>query len=117
LAHAAVIGRTFWQGALQALNDADTVPSARPLEPILAELRMKQLVRVREAAAVQGEQELVFAEAATHEVAYGALSVRVRASLHRVAAEWLERHATSDAIAAVVAHHHERAGDLRAAAA
>jgi len=117
LAQAAVVGRTFWRGAVEALRAEDPEPGAAPLEKVLADLRERRLVRVREASTLAGELELVFAESSTQEVAYGALSVRVRRPFHRAVARWLAERAESDAHSALIAVHLDRAGDNAAAAA
>jgi class 3 adenylate cyclase/tetratricopeptide (TPR) repeat protein len=116
LAQAAVVGKTFWLGAVAALRAADGDAHKSSVENALAELRQRRLVRVREASTLPGEQELVFAESATQEVAYASLSVRVRRVYHRAAASWLEQRARGDAAAALIAHQYDKGGDRRAAA-
>jgi predicted ATPase len=116
LAQAAVVGRIFWRGAVDALRAADPEPRASPLDELLASLRERRLIRVREASTIAGEQELAFAESSTQEVAYGTLTARVRRPFHRAIARWLEERAKSEAGAALIAQHHDRGGDRAAAA-
>ncbi|WP_437639851.1 protein kinase domain-containing protein [Sorangium sp. So ce854] len=142
LAQAAVVGRTFWEGAVERLrNDAPQARSPMSSERILAELQdldppfsvrhgggastaellarlcERQLIRLRSPATFPGEREYVFAEQATCEVAYEMLSLKIRRRIHLLVADWLELRAPGDEGAALRAHHYDRGGDLRAAAA
>ncbi|WP_433936090.1 adenylate/guanylate cyclase domain-containing protein [Sorangium cellulosum] len=142
LAQAAVVGRTFWDGAVERLrNDAPQARSPMSSERILAELQdldppfsvrhgggastgellarlcERQLIRLRSPATFPGEREYVFAEQATCEVAYEMLSLKIRRRIHLLVADWLELRAPGDEGAALLAHHYDRGGDLRAAAA
>ncbi|WP_437593202.1 protein kinase domain-containing protein [Sorangium sp. So ce1000] len=142
LAQAAVVGRTFWEGAVERLrNDAPQARSPMSSERILAELQdldppfsvrhgagastaellarlcERQLIRLRSPASIPGEREYVFAEQATCEVAYEMLSLKIRRRIHLLVADWIEHRAPGDEGAALLAHHYERGGDLRAAAA
>ncbi|WP_437737088.1 protein kinase domain-containing protein [Sorangium sp. So ce1335] len=142
LAQAAVVGRTFWEGAVERLrNDAPQARSPMSSERILAELQdldppfsvrhgggastaellarlcERQLIRLRSPATFPGEREYVFAEQATCDVAYEMLSLKIRRRIHLLVADWLELRAPGDEGAALRAHHYDRGGDLRAAAA
>ncbi|WP_438036296.1 protein kinase domain-containing protein [Sorangium sp. So ce204] len=146
LAQAAVVGRTFWEGAVERLrNDAPQARSPMSSERILAELQdldppfsvrhgggastaellarlcERQLIRLRSPASFPGEREYVFVEQATCEVAYEMLSLKIRRRIHLLVADWIEHRAPNvearDEGAALLAHHYERGGDLRAAAA
>ncbi|WP_437941293.1 protein kinase domain-containing protein [Sorangium sp. So ce341] len=142
LVQAAVVGRTFWEGAVERLrNDAPQARSPMSSERILAELQDldppfsvrhgagastaellarlcdRQLIRLRSPASFPGEREYVFTEQATCEVAYEMLSLKVRRRIHLLVADWLEHRALGDDGAALLAHHYDRGGDLRAAAA
>jgi class 3 adenylate cyclase/tetratricopeptide (TPR) repeat protein len=119
LAQAAVVGRTFWAGAVEQMQPADRqgVPATLPAG-VLARLRDRQLIRPREPAMFPGEREYVFSESAMYEVAYETLSVKVRRPLHLVIARWLEARAAGGAGTALYALHYDRGGDpVRAAAA
>ncbi len=122
LAQAAVVGRTFWEGALERLQRPELggapggAPEAAPAE-LLTRLRHRQLIRPREPAMFPGEREYVFAESAMYEVAYEMLSVKVRRPLHLVIARWLEERASGSAGNALLALHYDRGGDARRAAA
>ncbi|WP_437681284.1 protein kinase domain-containing protein [Sorangium sp. So ce131] len=142
LAQAAVVGRTFWEGAIERLrSDAPQGRSPMTSERLLAELQdldppfsvrhgggtstaellarlcERQLIRLRSPAQFPGEREYVFTEQATCEVAYEMLSLKVRRRIHLLVADWLEQRAAGDAGAALLAYHYDRGGDLRAAAA
>ncbi|XXX81096.1 adenylate/guanylate cyclase domain-containing protein [Sorangium sp. So ce134] len=142
LVQAAVVGRTFWEGAVERLrNDAPQARSPMSSERILAELQDldppfsvrhgagastaellarlcdRQLIRLRSPASFPGEREYVFTEQATCEVAYEMLSLKIRRRIHLLVADWLEHRAPGDEGAALLAHHYDRGGDLRAAAA
>jgi serine/threonine protein kinase/tetratricopeptide (TPR) repeat protein len=114
LARAAVVGRTFWDGALlESGGDGDAVFTRR----LLGELRDRGLVRARQRSTFPDHQELVFAESTTHRVAYEMLSRNERQALHRRVATWLEARTPNDAGAALVAGHYERGRAFPEAAA
>jgi class 3 adenylate cyclase/tetratricopeptide (TPR) repeat protein len=118
LARAAVVGRTFWEGAVEHLRQSELQrTSLLTTADLCARLRDRQLIRAREPSTFPGERECVFAESATHEVAYEMLSQKVRRAFHLLVAEWLEAHAQRGASAALLALHYDRGGDLRRAAA
>ncbi|AUX39978.1 protein kinase [Sorangium cellulosum] len=117
LLRAAVVGRTFWQGAVEHLRPAGAAGDAgASVEATLGKLRRRRLVRLREPSTLQGEREMVFADAATHEVAYEMLSAKLRRALHLEAAAWLERRAETGVAAALLAAQYDRAGDAARAA-
>jgi DNA-binding SARP family transcriptional activator/class 3 adenylate cyclase len=96
---AAVVGRAFWEGAVDELLDA------APFDPTLLEER--GFVRRRRESSLGGERELVFKHALTREVAYGSLPLARRARQHARVAEWLERTRVGpDERAALLAHHY-----------
>jgi serine/threonine protein kinase/tetratricopeptide (TPR) repeat protein len=111
LARAAVVGRTFWEGAVERLQPDRAAAEA------LAQLRHRQIIRPREPATFPGDREYVFAESALYEVAYETLSLKVRRPLHLVVAGWLEERVSGAAGDALLALHYERGGDLRRAGA
>ncbi len=98
----AVIGRTFWAGAVRALVEGP--------EPDLALLEERVFVHRRQGSSLEGEAEYVVKHALTREVAYGSIPKGKRARLHLAFAEWLERlGAGRDEHAAVLAHHYSEA--------
>jgi class 3 adenylate cyclase/tetratricopeptide (TPR) repeat protein len=103
LQDAAVIGKVFWSGAVQAMGD-------RPPEEVeraLHELARKELVRPFRRSSMEGEQELAFWHALVRDVAYGQVPRAERAAKHVRAMEWLERKAGErvEDLAEVLAHH------------
>ncbi|CAN92889.1 Protein kinase [Sorangium cellulosum So ce56] len=117
LMHAAVVGRTFWQGAVERLQQASTTfDTGVPVEAALGQLRQRRLIRAREPSTLQGEREMAFADAATHEVAYEMLSVKLRRALHLEVASWLDRQGETGIAVALLAAQYDRAGDAARAA-
>lgn len=116
LARAAVVGKTFWEGIVEDLiRKGRRAASSPKTAEIIAVLRERQLVRVRETTTFPGERERVFAESATHEVAYETLPAKVRRPLHLLVAGWLKERAPGSAHAALLALHYDLGGDVRAA--
>ncbi|MBK8257051.1 MAG: AAA family ATPase [Polyangiaceae bacterium] len=117
LAHAAVIGKIFWEGALNRLRNAQApVGLAGPVTQLLSQLRARRLILERENSSIPGEKQYVFAESALQEVAYEKLSLKVRRQLHLTAAEWLSARLQGGAAAAQLAFHYDRGGDVGRAA-
>lgn len=112
LERAAVVGRTFWDGAVDQLRQGDGPKTA----DVISSLRERQLVRTRDTSTFPGENERVFTESATQEVAYENIPARVRRPMHRRIAKWLKTRAPGSAEAALIALHYDRAGDLWGAA-
>jgi class 3 adenylate cyclase/tetratricopeptide (TPR) repeat protein len=112
ICRAAVVGTTFWDGALQAV---DPGLHRDALAGILADLAARRLVQARPSSMFPDEQEYAFAERATQQVAYEMLGHETRSDLHRRVARWLERRLPGDAAAPLTAGHHEKAGAFVAA--
>jgi class 3 adenylate cyclase/tetratricopeptide (TPR) repeat protein len=112
LAHAAVIGRTFWEGALLGVAEAENgdLPSA------LRGLREKDLVIASEGSDLQGESELAFKHALIRDVAYTMLPKAVRARKHFEVGEFIEARAGErvEEVVALLAEHFGRAAALGA---
>jgi class 3 adenylate cyclase len=99
---AAVIGRTFWFGALAYLLEGAA--------PDLAVLEERGLVRVRAESRLAGETEYELSHALIREVAYEAVPRAQRARLHARFAGWLEtRTDRPTEHAARLAHHYSEA--------
>jgi class 3 adenylate cyclase len=98
---AAVIGRSFWQGAVHALVGA--APDLRLLEE-------RDFVRRSPQSTLEDEREYIFKHALTREVAYGSLPTVRRARGHADFGEWLERvRGGDDKHASQLAHHYAEA--------
>ena len=86
LAHAAVIGRTFWEGALTPVAEAE----GGDLAEALRALRDKDIVVAGEGSALAGEPELAFKHALIRDAAYEMLPKAVRAQKHFEVARFIE---------------------------
>lgn len=80
---AAVVGKVFWSGALQALRP-DVYSSAA-----VRELLRRELIRPIRDPSMQGQEEYAFVHALVRDVAYGQLARDDRASLHLATATWI----------------------------
>ena len=103
---AAVVGRIFWEGALEALG----TPDARAAVEGLLE---KGLVWEREGSGIEGDRELIFNHVLTRDVAYQGIPRARRAAAHLQALGWVERVTAGreEEFAEILAHHAEAAGD------
>jgi class 3 adenylate cyclase/tetratricopeptide (TPR) repeat protein len=112
LAHAAVIGRTFWEGALAPVAEAE----GGDLQAALSALREKDLVVAGEGGALAGEPELAFKHVLIRDVAYSILPKAVRARKHYEVAGFIEARAGErvDEVVALLAEHYGRAAQLGA---
>jgi class 3 adenylate cyclase/tetratricopeptide (TPR) repeat protein len=101
---AAVVGKVFWVGALEAVSGR-----ARPeFEDGLLRLERKEFVRRERRSSVGGETAFVFRHVLVRDVAYAQIPRARRAETHRLAAEWLEGLAGDRAedLADLIAHHY-----------
>ncbi|MGH2865096.1 MAG: adenylate/guanylate cyclase domain-containing protein, partial [Solirubrobacteraceae bacterium] len=85
--HAAVLGRTFWESALEPLASA----AGEPLEPALAALREKDILLPGEAAHLDGERELAFKHVLIRDAAYELLPKSARARKHAEVGAFIEQ--------------------------
>gem|GEM_PF-809081 len=121
LQRASVVGREFWDGALEqfsrealergASEEGDTASA-------LETLRRKELVYRREASVFAGAREYIFKHALLRTVAYENVLKRERRRLHRETAAWLMERAVArvEEYAAVIAEHFELSKELESAA-
>jgi class 3 adenylate cyclase/tetratricopeptide (TPR) repeat protein len=110
LQDAAVVGKVFWAGVLEAMADHEL----RDVRDGLHELSRKELVRSARRSSIEGEAEFAFRHALIRDVAYGQIPRAIRAAKHREAAAWIERMAgdrISDS-SELVAYHYEQALEL-----
>ena len=108
LQDAAVMGRTFWLGALGG--------ERWTLEDRLHALERKEFVRRERRSAVAGESEFSFRHALVREVAYEQIPRAQRAERHRRAAEWIASLGRMEDHAEMLAHHYLHALELSRAA-
>ena len=109
LQRAAVIGRTFWAGAVEYLGgDGDG-----ELEPLLQDLLLREFVLNEPRSTISGEDAYRFKHVLIREVAYSGLSKTARARHHRHFAEWLGERAKEEMLE-VRAYHLDQATSLLA---
>jgi class 3 adenylate cyclase/S1-C subfamily serine protease len=113
LADAAIVGRTFWVGAVAAVAGSEP---AQVYESLI-ELVAKELVRPERASSIEGETEFTFAHALVCDVAYSQLTRADRAVKHAALAKWLEERTAgrTEDLAEVLAYHYGTALELASA--
>ena len=122
LQRASVIGRVFWDDAVESLGaDGDNAGAVDlPISDALDQLRGREVVYQREKSAFDHNREFLFKHALLRDVAYEGMLRRHRRTYHRFAARWFERMAETsrrtDEYAGLIADHHAQSGDREAAA-
>jgi class 3 adenylate cyclase/tetratricopeptide (TPR) repeat protein len=114
LQDAAVVGKVFWLGAVEALGGGDR----DSLERLLHVLERKDFIRRARRSSVASEREYTFRHVLVRDVAYGQIPRGQRGEKHRLAAEWttsLSPDRTEDR-AEMLAHHYLSALELARAA-
>ncbi|MEX2196077.1 MAG: adenylate/guanylate cyclase domain-containing protein [Thermoleophilaceae bacterium] len=110
--HAAVAGRTFWEGWLAA----GAAEEGGDLAGALDSLQQKEIVVPGDdrAASLAGEREFAFRHVLIRDVAYGMLPKTVRSRKHFAMAGFVERQAgdRSDEVVGVIAEHYGRAAQM-----
>jgi class 3 adenylate cyclase/tetratricopeptide (TPR) repeat protein len=107
LQRAALVGRVFWRGALDALSPG--VDVAEGLDRLLE----REFVAPEAHSSISGERAFRFTHGLIREVAHATVSKGERAEDHRRVAEWVAARAP-DELADIYAHHLERAASLTA---
>jgi tetratricopeptide (TPR) repeat protein len=99
---AAVVGRTFWLGAVAALAEEAAVE----IDHALRDLEQREFVRRERMSSIEGEAEFIFRHTLVREVAYNQIPRAHRSEKHQRAANWLEQVATGrqDRVE-LLAHH------------
>jgi class 3 adenylate cyclase/tetratricopeptide (TPR) repeat protein len=108
---AAVFGRIFWLGALQAVAGVER----QDAEERLHALERKEFVRRERRPSVAGESEYSFVHLLLRDVAYAQIPRAARAEKHRRAALWVESIAAEERVD-MLAHHYLSALELVEAA-
>ena len=110
LADAAVVGQTFWAGAVAALGEREVADTGGSLESLAA----CELIRPAKTSTMAGEREYAFGHALARDVAYGELPRAARARKHAAFATWLEDKAGGRVqdLSDVLAHHYVAALEL-----
>ena len=101
---AAVVGSSFWPGAVASLNGV-----VEDVEGALEELARLDVAEERGTSTIRGEREFAFKHELIREVAYGRLPKGLRAELHVRCAEWISERQERDELVEIVAHHLEQA--------
>jgi class 3 adenylate cyclase/tetratricopeptide (TPR) repeat protein len=132
LQQAAVIGRVFWNKAIEFLNDRSMEQTSSSqtsimnthhsdlaqiefdlsLETMLRSLRARELIYRRDISTFSDSDEHIFKHALLREVTYEGVLKRVRQAYHALAAEWLIHQGVerTGEIAGLIAEHLDLAG-------
>ncbi len=102
LQDAAVLGTTFWVGALTALGQCER----GDIEPRLRELERREFVRRSRHSSVDGEAEYAFRHDLVRETAYEQIPRAERSVRHERAAQWISALGRTDDHAELLAHHY-----------
>jgi predicted ATPase/class 3 adenylate cyclase len=103
---AAVVGRTFWPGALARLGSAD-------VDVALDSLLQAGLVWEQETSTFAGERQLMFNHVLTRDVAYASVPRARREEAHAAVIGWIEEatQGRDEELAEIVCFHAREAGD------
>jgi predicted ATPase len=102
LQNAAVVGKVFWQGAIEAVDGID----APTTDECLRALQRKQFVQRARRSSVRDENEYAFRHVLIRDVAYAQIPRGSRVEKHQRAAAWIESLGRPDDHAEMLAHHH-----------
>ena len=107
--HAAVVGRTFWEGSLAMAGQSETA-----IREALQSLQEKDIIVPDVGVRLAGEREYSFKHVLIRDVAYGMLPKAVRARKHFDIGRFLEDRAgeRTDEVVALLAEHFGRAAIL-----
>jgi class 3 adenylate cyclase len=99
LQRAAVVGKTFWLGAVNGLP-------GHALEARLHVLQRKEFVRRERRSSVENDTEYSFLHVLIRDVAYAQIPRAVRAQRHLEVAAWIEALGRTEDTAEMLAHHY-----------
>jgi class 3 adenylate cyclase len=109
LVDASVVGRVFWRGALQEMED-------RPeLSQLLGSLEARDLVQREAVSRIRGDQQFAFKHGLIHDVAYGTLPRAARRERHAAVARYLEASTAVGQSHEALALHWREAGETERA--
>ncbi len=119
LQRASIIGRVFWDSALQRIKSSDDAEDQSHLSESLDNLRRKELIYRAEGSAFAGAVEYLFKHDLLRSVAYESVLRKIRREHHAQAAEWLIERSGERAseFAGLIASHFEQAARLAEASA
>ena len=106
LRRAAVAGRVFWSGALDALGDTEVADDG------LHELVERDFLLREPRSTIRGEEAYRFKHVLIRDVAYAGLSKSSRALLHHQMAQWLAGRPVADEIVEIRAYHLDESARL-----
>ena len=112
LQDAAVVGRVFWLGALEAMSGI----SRRDVDKLLQTLARREFVQRARHSSVAGDTEYAFRHELLRDVAYDEIPRAAKAERHRRAAEWIDSLGRAEDHAELLAHHYLAAFDYARAA-
>ena len=114
LSAAAVVGRTFWRGAVEHLVGAVV---GRPVRDCLRSLRRRSFILKRGGGLFAGDTEYQFESSLLRDVAYERLLRRVRRRAHADIAAWLSQTTGMHHgdISPLLGYHYEEGGELAVA--
>jgi len=112
LANAAVVGQSFWLGAVAAVAGTGRAE----VEEAMLELAGRELVRPLPESSTEGEEEYCFWHAVTRDVAYEQLPRVARAHKHAAVAAWIEQHDPAHGSVEILVRHYTMALALARAA-
>jgi DNA-binding SARP family transcriptional activator/tetratricopeptide (TPR) repeat protein len=102
LQDAAVVGKVFWLGALEAIGGV----SRRDAEELLHTLVRREFVQRARRSSVAGDTEYAFRHELLRDVAYEEIPRRGRGERHRRAAEWIDSLGRPEDHGELLAHHY-----------
>jgi class 3 adenylate cyclase/tetratricopeptide (TPR) repeat protein len=107
LLSAAVVGKTFWRGGLQAIGGVDDVDQA------LGKLESRDLVRRDSSSQLSGDVQFTFKHMLIREVAYATVPRATRRERHAAVARHIEETVAgaSETLPTILAHHWREAGE------
>jgi class 3 adenylate cyclase len=112
LQDAAVVGKVFWLGAVEAVGNV----SRWEAEELLHLLERKEFVQRSRTSSVASEAEYAFRHLLIRDVAYAQIPRAARVARHGQTAAWIESLGRHDDQAELRAHHYLQALELAAAA-
>lgn len=123
LHRASVIGRVFWDAAVEYLGKNDRPDEARTSEPtavLLDRLRSREIIDLRKESSFEGTREYLFKHALFRDVTYDSVLKRQRSLYHAYVARWLEavtqRSGRADEFSVLIADHYDHASEAEPAA-
>jgi len=108
LQDAAVVGKVFWLGAVEAVGSVTRTQA----EELLFALERKEFLGRSRVSSVAGESEFVFRHLLIRDIAYGQIPRAARSLKHRHAAAWIESLGRPEDQAEMLAHHYLEALEL-----